>query len=379
MLSVMLIMMAIHAPHQVRANDLSQSELHDLINNVHSSIRDVEFVFEGKLTVKARTAISANKYRPDYRFQGVYAYRADGATHIETYTKDIGEEENAGHGVRSLLKSDLSRASYGPDGTIYRNSLVVDRGMPGSLSSEDTPETFFLLPFWHPFKRRPDRWRITFEGFEVIDDHECARVLVDRAPEYAGEGKELHRLWLDLRRGGHALRRERYSGDRLWISTKNIKLAEFKASGAGEVIWLPVRGTFEDYRDDTEFRKEPVTIVECGIVLSSVVVNQGLADRRFSVEWTSGRSRSPEFRQAIDDFSLTPRRPAPSPPLLRTDPIGVAKHQEEKLAEADRQKRRLDASPNANRWFDGTVAAQVALACIAVGIIIAAIRIKRAQ
>ena len=108
-------------------------------------------------------------------------------------------------------------------------------------------------------------------------------------------------------------------------------------------MWFPTHAEFDTFASGGKYRQTPVFHESYDIVRGSLALNRDLPDSRFSLDWKGSRGDTDGPSKARRDFQATPAKPLPQP--LPSDPLSVQKYQEDKLAEADRQAKQLDASP----------------------------------
>ena len=198
---------------------------------------------------------------------------------------------------------------------------------------------------------------------------------IDENPK-SEESKKLRffsHYWIDLKRSGHVLKKEFYRGSNLWYRLHSIRLAPVP-SGKGQTVWFPLHAEFDSFLRGTESMTTPVFHEVYGVVSGSLVLNQGLGDERFSIDWEGPVAKSKAFDQIARDYRSNPRKSSAVP---RTDPAGVMEDQQKRLAEADRQAEQLDASPRGNRgWPYGRIM-QAGLMAMGIGALIFALVLRR--
>ena len=138
-----------------------------LLQRYHAAVQDVSFLYEGRVTQLARTAgVDPDPLNP-VQFQGLYAYRSDGATVMDVFSRKRGDTPNSRR-TSTLLRGRVELLDASPD-TLPPGMRLRDvkpatmYGGPGSLSRPDSPELMFLLFFSpHPHRslgpRAPNHW-----------------------------------------------------------------------------------------------------------------------------------------------------------------------------------------------------------------------------
>ncbi len=161
----------------------------------------------------------------------------------------------------------------------------------------------------------------------------------------------------------------------MWYRILNVKLEQFRV-GRDQMVWFPVHGEHESFATGDRFLTEPVSRETYDVVRGSLVFNQDLPDARFSLDWDERKSSEldPWRREFREEQSHAKPKPAP-----RTDPAGVEQDLNQRLAEADEQARRLEATPPSRRIWNNTTRAQAGIAILSIGALAATILIKRRQ
>ena len=154
-------------------------------------------------------------------------------------------------------------------------------------------------------------------------------------------------LCIDLERGAHPLRIEHlvFPPD-VAGRTDSIELESFPIPG-GKRVWLPISGVNNGLiLRRGEYATKPIWQETCKVVRSSIVFNQVLPDRFFSVKKDSqGKTAGLVLKNEFEDLL------SKSPPRVRTDPKSVEDRLSKQLDEADRQAKMLEApSPERTFW-----------------------------
>ena len=359
---------------------LDGNEIMRVLEGLHAPLKDFEFVCEGETKWLVDTS-DMHRDAPDNssgRFQGVYAYRQDGAAYWDQYLKPFDPRADFQHNTFAQLKGRWSRIFRTPDHRRPYQHIEVGLGSPTELGAPVSPQLFIYLGYWRRLRYSTKDIAIESLDWDEINGHRTLRLTIDEHPRGPSNkrapAKRWSKYWIDLKRGGHVLKHERYRGSKLIARTDKIVLASLR-SPDGQQIWLPVHGEFDTFFWLKGYSDKPLFHEAYDVVNGSVVLNRGLTDERFSVERKGHKADTPDFKKIRQKFESPP--PKPDEPQLRTDPVGVQEYQEKRLAEADRQAKQLDASPPARRGWDSDTLAQAGLAVLGVGILIVAIVLRR--
>jgi len=347
-----------------------------LLEGLHSEIRDVQLVCEGSIRF-AESAADLKQAGPkniECVFQGSYAYRAaDAAGFLDLYQKPLNSNGDFLHGTYALANRRLIQAVRAAHRKQTGGPVEEKQGGPGSLTIVCSPERFIYLSYWRSHAYGTADIGFECEGWDEVDGSPVLRVSINEAPKSDQPDKPWSRFWIDMNRGGHALKREFGVGSVLWFRDSNIRLGRLSLPG-GKVVWLPVRGERDTFLWGKGHRTTPVIHETYDVVRSSVIFNQGLTDQRFSIRWKGPRAESAALKGVAREYETTPK---PDTPRLRSDPVGIKEWQEQRLAEADRQSKQLDASPPGQRGWDSYTLWQGGLASVGTGMLATAFFLGR--
>lgn len=321
-----------------------------LLRPLHAKIRDVSFVYEGERNyVGPMAATSKELASYVFKFQGDFQCRENAEIYLQVYTR-----------LPALNKVEVRTCSL----VAGRASLLVDQDprrpelmkMAGGITKLYTPSSplrFFVAPYFYQIGATSEV-RYSFEGWEQVGGHECISftILPYNTSTIAV------RYWVDLRRGGHALRIESRHDQKPTDSIADVELKRFRASD-GENVWLPIRAVRREYTWNGEWYKDPMLVTDYHVLESSLNINKGLRDSDFDLKQRMLK-RNPRgiSREWLE---LAERGPKPK---LRTDPEGVKSHLDTLLAEADRQSRIMDASASAKEEESWVGLVQIAIMVI---------------
>ena len=378
MLSILLVVATMQNPEP----KLVGSEVMKVLEGLHAQIKDFAFVCEGETKWLVD---SADMYReaPDNGsglFQGSYAYRQDGAAYWDLYLKPADPRADFQHNTFAQLKGRRSRIFRVPDRQRGPELIEVGVGSPTELGTPFSPQLFLCLGYWRRIGYSTKEIEIESMDWDEIDGNRTLRLSMIEHPlkPKPSDGRSAKgawsKYWVDLKRGGHVLKHERYRGTHLISRTDKIELTSLRSPN-GQQIWLPTHGEFNTFWWLKGYSDTPLFHETYGVVRSSIVLNRGLTDERFSVKWKGQQAETTRLKELRREYQSTP--PKPEKPRLRSDPAGVQEYQEQRLAEADRQAKQLDASPPSRRWWNSVTLAQAGLAVFGAGILITALVLRR--
>jgi hypothetical protein len=332
--------------------------LFSLMERYCSLFNDISFIYEGEV---ADMGVDGHAhYDLRYRFQGLYAYRSDGATLLDVFTFDPRKNRD-GRLVATLLRSRSAMLDASPD---QRQSLrdrrpLETRGGPGILNRPDAPERMFLSWYFRTLGDPLDH-DVTISKREEVKGRPCVKVRLLRRPRKPSDtqvnGIPVLQLWIDLERDGYPIRLEHYSEDGLTMRTDISDMVNIHRND-GRSFWLPKRGRTEVYSrfkdGNWQYSKQPLLVESHNIVTESLRLNQNLTDQYFDVKRHALVASVEELRKLQRELE----RKAKSHTLDQSPPSPdtIKKPLHEILVEADRQSKRLQASSAAragSSWFE---------------------------
>lgn len=340
---------------QSPASDLpSADQFLRILSGLHSEIRDITFVFEG-----GSGLFKDGVVKPDGTYQGLYSFRADGATLLDVFSHPLEENKPGMRTIHAILKGKMEGVSQVPDIGILQPEMT--EAVPGVLNKPLSPER--ILYYWYFMTLGdPEAFNYQGQGWEDIDGHRCLKVQLDQIRKTRSErvGKTpLVRFWIDMDRGGHPLKVEFSDGTDLVMRTK-IQLSRFTTTD-GKLIWLPANGETDTFgyqgrvvkvdRSSTPMYRETYTIVD-----GSVRLNESLIDSYFSIK----KNRKLPDVGGLRKFQREVAKTTP----LRTDPVGVKERLDKNLAEAERQSEGLVATSTARQTWSSSLVIQSLLVTI---------------
>lgn len=374
----MFILIPMLLTMQNHQSEVGEAQLARIIEERYSPIRDLELYCEGRAV---RYLDPETKQRgpatTESLFQSSYACRlSDGATHLDIYRRFPGSEKTMQRWTIARLDSETLRRVTAPDHDAGKGRPALVEGSREGFQCIGSPERFLALFVLKGPLTLPGSSEYRFEGWEDVDGHRCLRFSIVIPPGTSDPAKgSLERFWVDLERGGHMLKYELINSGRLWMRKENIELAEFSVPGGGR-IWFPVRGEVVGFYGPNGPVEEPVVREIYGLVRGSLAFNRGLPDARFSMDWDGAKAASTDFALMKEEYDLTPKTGAMIPLTNLTD---IQNHLDEKMVEAERQAKMLEASPPARRAWNSTTIAQSVLAIGGlIGLVVAVLFRRRA-
>jgi hypothetical protein len=336
---------------------MSAGDFTRLVDGLHSQIKDVWFIFEGQ--TRGIEGEQAGEPDDGQFFQGTYAFRSDGATLLDVYAHGARTDVPYMRTTLAALKGKLEQVDRIPDRE-YNPTPLVSNASPGAFDRPMSAQRFLYFSYFRDHSGLANE-DFTDEGWEDLAGHRCFRVRINVFPAAAmkrspGATMVWNRLWIDVERGGHPLRDELWRGRDLWSRTE-IELEQVSGP-SGKRIWFPARATSDSFvREDGSVSTRPRVRETYSVVAGTPRFNQGLADKIFSVKYNGSLPETAGLRTQRRLFQSIP------PPWQqgRNDPESIQRDLNERLAEADKQSKELDASSTVGTYRDWTLILPVAL------------------
>jgi hypothetical protein len=334
---------------------MDNEQLIRLLNGAVSDIRDVSFAYEGSTEFVGPANILRDELEPEsysVKFQGIYAYRRDGATALDLYKSSGRPIARIVHEQVAMLKGRVERTSLDPDQRSVGSPPVHKfGGGPGSMKFACSAENFCYL--WYFMSHRDAKTLdIDQQGWESVDGRNCLRVEIWRAGNRKKQGSRSSRFWIDMERGAQPLKVEVCLGPDVLLRLDQVMLVR-TATLDGKNVWLPVSGETNSFIWEDRMYDKPVFRDRFSVDDGTIVVNQDLPDDYFTMKGL--RSRHPGSRLELS-------REYEAIPALRLDPGAVTKRLEESLALAKKQSELLAASSLAKASTSSMAAWQFATA-----------------
>ncbi len=350
---------------QADGPSIDAAQFSRLIQGLHSQVRDISFLYEGGIRfVGPRHLLKGDPEAEATNYQGTYAYRTDGAVLLDVYSRANARKDSFKHNTYFMLGDKYEYVERQPDQA--RSQVMKHSRVVGALNQTGSPERILFYSYFNSLD--PAAMGYQFLGWEEIDGHRCLKIQLNVARNRPGQTLQ---FWIDMERGGHPLRVDRLRGEKRSGRVEKIRLAQFPTQD-GKQVWLPVYGEnlsfmggIGEYLDSPTFR-ETYSLVD-----GTIQINRGLKDEQFSLDWKGGMPETEGLKKLKDEFGPTP--------LYRNDVVSVQKRLDKKLAEADQQSARLDASAAGQSSLSTTVVVQLLIAVVGVVLIVGAVVLKRRQ
>jgi hypothetical protein len=327
----------------------TRDEMIGLIRQALAPIVSFEFRFEGQLRKLNEGDFSSlpEPMRPKRTadgngvvesFQGTVAYREpDGAVGLDVFVRSSERREPLRREVKSLLNQKKTNRELIPDrGGVVAADTTENASLVGFMVG-DSPFLFVRFPL---VTRKLD-WgsslKYAFIKWEDVEGRRCGvfELYGDGAEGVPSAWREVY--WVDLERNGHPIRFEQWSDGRRTALVYGVKLGEFEATD-GAMVWFPVSGKVQSFRMGLEVSERPLFEKDFAVVRDTLVLNRGLDDARFSVDY------------GLDAGTVAQARAVNNPRKLAK---GTGRSLDERLrAElADARGRELPARAPENAWI----------------------------
>lgn len=355
--------------------NLDKETLAQLLEAAYAPIQDFYCEYEGQTTFPQQ--VGNEKLGRDGLFDvfsGAFISRRDGALLVDIYHqhhyKDANPMLRDTIAVLSGQSEQYQRSVDSPDG---RGQIT-----PARYRESDTEGSFgrvYCDRLLFGYLRHPD-WTMTSEAPEKIDGQECLVVTFHRVGPGETEPSYIERFWIDLGRGGHALRREVYhSGGKRANSMEDIVLRPFQDS-RGTTVWLPVSGVYKSFihlgeHNERIYGSQPTNLETYSALQESIRLNQSIPDERFSVKFRNGTLITDTLRRARYEFGQ-----AREPETKRMTQAEVEAQLEEQLRIADVQGDELRAASweRGNRGWSAWLPATLVGGSLAILVVLVARR-----
>lgn len=318
---------------------VSRDQLTRILKSTWSDVKDVEFIYEGRMTCLDR-ADEATAKTFDQDFQGTFAFRQDSSIHIFAYVRTNDRARPLVVNVENLLRGKHGERTRVPD---FRTSpSSVDREFQGSLLGLNVPRSplrFVKLPILLLLLGEPSR-TFSCPGWEEVDGRRCLKVQLANAAGTYGE-----RFWLDMERGGQPIRYEEFMGKKNRARTVAIQLAQFRCED-DKLIWLPVGGKSESFVTLKALLDKPNMEETYAVVAGTTTLNRGLTDDRFSLDWSPSPEAGALGKARIEFAGPRPLQSERKSPEARLDLALSAAEAQSSLIQASAPTRESWASRN---------------------------------
>lgn len=277
-------------------NEITIPDAPALIDSIYNQTNDVYFEYEG--VEKGFIPDDSKDLKPGWftsdTFNGLILFRKDGAVRLESFHLKTHPKFKPTKSDRKLSALNGKRLEYHGQGDSRnantRNSSSHDTVYPGSIGR------IYFVPFLKSIARY-DKVRLIHEGDTVIDGHKCEIYSFVMGKDFETISVKnaviSYRFYLDMARGGHAIKAEQRMANELVTQALDIQLGQFKTSSGSE-FWLPISGRFEAImpaRVQSESSIKPGTVygVETfSVKRESVKANQRPDDEQFKIRLDDG-------------------------------------------------------------------------------------------
>ncbi len=314
-----------------------EAELESLLSTIEAlqvNVHDFRCEYEGTLwfrnpeVIRARNLDASGLYDT---FSGVYIWSTGG----DAYVDAIHRYQPEARLTRELLivrakkkqAEHYLRADDAPVGSLkFDDPEIVNPQRTGCVGE------LFVLPVIRRLATRKDlEASITSETLDGRDV--TVLTFSTKSPK-----KLLERFWLDMKRGGHAVRREAYSDGAALVGRIEIRLKSFKVGD--EPVWLPVSGSGEGHAVMKDGKiviiKEPNSMETIGIVDGSLEFNKYPGPHTFEVTYKPGTRVSDNLRQLQYEYGQQKQKP-------RATKADAQAQLQEQVARAEEQRKELVA------------------------------------
>jgi hypothetical protein len=293
------------------ANDeesLDRRQMLKVLRSLHSPIKDFELRFEGdfhrlakpdysKLPAQDRIASERNSaFLGNTYFQGTIAYREDSAVHLDLHDRFEDQNLPVQRAISCLFRGKYSKRTWVPD---RGGPVGGDRSERGSVLKFQMPKNpfwFYLYPILALHLETESAEQYRFAGWRDVEGHKCAVLEFYVIDPKTGNRATAETYYVDLGRGGHPLKLERYVRGSLAAEVVDIKLAYLKAED-GESVWFPISGHLLSHGSGLfEFARAPTGEQTFQVLRGSVAINQGFNDNRFTLDYGLGPKDKPNLK-----------------------------------------------------------------------------------
>lgn len=321
---------------------LGGANLAHILRGMYSDLQDVEFVYEGHIKYVGDST-DPEHTRFDKTFQGIFAFRSDGSAHDDSYRHDrVGVFSR---NVQSRLGGIGTHQSQMPQrGEVPLEPESQPRSLEALIKPMSPMRIYFIPRLVYSNVHEVDT-EFSDLGWELVGDRRCRKVRY-RYKDHPNNPTWIY--WLDMDRGGNPIKHEYYVYGHLAMSCDDIRLDRV-ASKDGRWFWLPVEGRCNSYLQGPkpdDFADTPRTEEYYSIVEGTVLINQGLPDRRFGPDWTTV-PKTELLASTIRAFRDQPPR--------KLDTASVERDLEELLKVADQQSEQLVASQGLDAGIMGRI------------------------
>jgi hypothetical protein len=335
---------------QASSHDIGADQFLNVMHSLQADVHDVAFIYEGEEQLVAPGATKEDQESFRKRFQGSYAYRSDGATYLDLYISAT-QEPQLYRSMAAVFRDKTELLAFAPSQRSRR--FVVERKRNHYLLERTSPQRFFFYWFFQSVNNASSLG-YECQGWEVMNGRNCLKVRLRMYPDadikIDAKGHRAtpdYLMWIDLERGGHPVRVDTMRWPPDVSERTQTEVQQFTLPG-GKKAWFPISAVTESFLvKPGQYSKEPLIREIYAVVRRTVRFNGGIPDSTFTVRRDDQIPGAAEIdlRKAFKQAEAHP----PSAP--RNDPKSVTEMLEQKLVEADRQSKMLEASsPARDSW-----------------------------
>jgi hypothetical protein len=345
----------------------------NIIRGLHAEIRDFSFIYEGERKLVRMDATESEQQRVHNRYQGTYAFRSDGSTHLDVYFNGSGGGLPLFRSMAAILGDKTELLKFAPDSSTRR--VVKERKRNPYLLERNSPRQF-LFHWYFEAISDANSYDYEFQGWENIDGRNCIRVKLGRSlrsqvskPVTMPRVKPVYVMWIDLERSGNPVRIDLLGSTSKVTERTRVELQQFTLPN-GKKVWFPISGVTETFLTaPNKYSDEPQLRETYFVVRRTLRFNQGLPDSIFTVKRDGQVAGSGELVLRNEFKEARNHRP----PISRNDPESVKDMLEKKLVEADRQSSSLEASSVSRESWSWTSLAQFGFVGTGLAFLVAAL------
>jgi len=345
-----------------------------IVKGANADVKDVSFLYEGRLEKIGPGNVSVDDQEHFRRkFQGNYTWRKDGSILVDYYNRGVTLDSGFTHSSIVLFGGKTEMIDRFPD---RRSPAAKTSQSQNSWLLIDCNAHIINYLWYYHWLPDPAKLNYIDMGWETIDGHRCLKVQLDGAPGPVNPKRSKYLLWVDVERGAHPLKIEYLMAPpHVLARTHSVQLESFPLPG-GRRVWFPISGVRDSFLQGNNYLSEPVFRETSFVVRGSLLFNQQLPDRFFTIKKGDPRTAPGGLLMKKEFDELL----ANSPPPMRRDPKSVEDRLQKQLAEAERQAEMLEASSPSRRFWSAALLSQIGIFTFGVAVIIwASILIRKSR
>ena len=342
------ILIAVPTPAPAFEEQLSKDDLRQLVLGLYAPIEDVEYRYEGAVAQLQKPDYSklpkalqeANKknegFNNNYGFQGTFAYRNDGAFHLDLFKDYEDPNRPVAREVHSLLDGARSFRGIIPDKGGLTGPDTVAQGHVLGFVKEAFPVLAFSQPIIEQLlNAKSSSIDFRHSGWEKKGGRNCLVLEFFTIDPQTSAQTLLHKYWLDVERNAQPIYIEKYDGEFLDVRVSVIEL-EYYQTDDGRAAWYPRKGRFQRFRNLFDHSSSPVGEQTFDVLRGTLRINQKLPNLRFILDYGLDESTKLAARKMANAPPKKPRisRDENADEILR-----------KALEEADRQAEPVLVTP----------------------------------